>query len=170
MKLKNLLLCAFLACPMVSAIGGEWEARLDGIGPLRIGMHFDQVNKRLDGKLKHDDLAEPGPQPKACEMVSVPGHPEVFLMFVDGIFKRVDVLPEAKATVQGIAVGDPVSRVLAAYPNSEKTKDFYDDREQNITVRSKDGKLALRFGTDQGKVAWFHAGAKKESNYVEGCL
>ncbi|MEO7496323.1 MAG: hypothetical protein ABIT83_06745 [Massilia sp.] len=169
MKSKKLVFCAVLVCPLMSAFAGEWVLREDGIGPLRVGMRFDQVNKRMDGKLVHDDLAVQGP-PYACELISAPGHPGISLMFVEGVLKRVDVLPDGKATVRGIAVGDPVSRVSATYPHSGEVKDFYDAREQNITVRSKDRALAIQFGTDQGKVAWLRAGAVKEVNYVEGCL
>jgi hypothetical protein len=126
--------CAALCIPLAAA-AGDWNLRMDGIGPLKVGMRYDEANRLVHGTLR-----------------------------------RVDVMREGVPTERGIVVGDPVKRVFELYPRVASEPDAYDDRERYLTVRSRNGELALRFETSEGKVASFHAGRWKEVQYVEGCL
>jgi hypothetical protein len=95
------LLCTSLALSVPCA-AAEWTLRFDGIGPLRIGMRFDQANARAGHALERTDprlMASPG-----CEQVAVAGHPGVTLMFVDGVLARVDLGQPSLKTAAGVAV------------------------------------------------------------------
>lgn len=164
-KLTILLLLMWLCVPTFAA---EWTLRLDGIGPLRIGMRFDEVNYRMDGVLHRSDPAlQPTP---SCDQLALPTHPGVWLMFIDDVLKRIDVGEAGTETEYGVSVGDPVSHVALAYPKVVQEKHFYDDSEQYLTVQSKDTRLAVRFETYHGKIEHFYAGAIEQVRYVEGCL
>jgi hypothetical protein len=156
--------CAALCIPLAAA-AGDWNLRMDGIGPLKVGMRYDEANRLVHGTLRRDST-----EPEACYYASVTEHPDVLLMFADGALRRVDVMREGVPTERGIVVGDPVKRVFEVYPRVASEPDAYDDRERYLTVRSRNGELALRFATSEGKVASFHAGRWKEVQYVEGCL
>jgi hypothetical protein len=158
---------ALLACLPLAIAGDAWRLRLDGIGPLRVGMGFDEAGRALGHPLAHTDralLATPG-----CDMIGLPGHKGVWLMFIDDVLKRIDVEGGAR-TVAGIGTGDPVARVFAAYPTVESEPNAYDDSERYLTVRAPGRATALRFETDKGKVGHFYAGDPKAVNYIEGCL
>ena len=100
-----------------AAIADEWRLRMDGIGPLTIGMRFDAAKRALNDTLEH---TPEGRRPSAsCEMVPVGGHPGVALMFINDKLSRVDVFKAGTRNEEGIAVGDSVDKVLATYPNAQ---------------------------------------------------
>jgi hypothetical protein len=161
------LLCISLALPLPCA-AAEWTLRFDGIGPLRIGMRFDQANARAGHALARTDprlMASPG-----CEQIAVEGHPGVALMFVDGVLARVDLWQPGLKTAGGVAVGDNAGRVMAVYPNAASAPNEYDDTERYLTVRLRERALAMRFETSHGKIAAIYVGRAKAVGYTEGCL
>jgi hypothetical protein len=158
-----------LACQ--PAHGGQpWVVGFDGVGPLRFGMSFDDVNARLGHRLKRtspEQLATAG-----CDQVSLDGigHKGIWLMFVDDVFRRVDVEAGAR-TAAGIAPGQPVRRVYAAYPKVDtQPRPYEEEAELSLTVLSRDGRRALRFETAKGKVDNFFAGDRAQVRWIEGCL
>jgi hypothetical protein len=164
---RNVLaaLC-LLASPLLSA-DEPWQVRFDGIGPLRVGMGFDEVGRTLGQALAHtrtEQLATLG-----CDMIGLPGHKGVWLMFIDDVLKRIDVEGGAR-TVEGVGTGDPAERVALLYPTVESEPNAFDDSERYLTVRSADGKSAIRFETDRGKVGHFYAGDPAAIRFIESCL
>ncbi|QOL51806.1 hypothetical protein [Massilia litorea] len=165
MKTAALATLVWLGGPATAA---DWTLRLDGIGPLRIGMRFDEANAAVGSRLAASDpslQASPG-----CDEIPLPMHPGVSLMFIDGVLKRVDVFAAGTRTANEIAVGDPVARVHAIYPRARREDHFYNSAEQYLTVDSADSRYSLRFETEGGKIAHFYAGAREQVRYVEGCL
>jgi hypothetical protein len=164
MFLRRAATCAALCMPLLAS-AAEWDLRLDGIGPLTVGMRFKDANAQLHGTLELD----PGSQ-SACYYARAPGHPQLALMFVSDVLRRVDVMEGGVRTAEGVAVGDPVKHVFDAYRRVAAERHAYDEREQYLTVRSPDGRLALRFETREGRISAFYAGRYKEVQYIEGCL
>jgi hypothetical protein len=156
--------CAALCMPL-AAMAGDWSLRMDGIGPLALGMRFDEANRLLGGTLRRE---QPGSD--ECYYASIGKHPNVLLMFADDVLRRVDVTGNGPRTAAGVAIGDPVQRVFEVYPKVASAPNAYDDRERYLTVRSPNGELALRFETLEGRVGGFYAGRFKEVQYIEGCL
>jgi len=145
-----------------------WQLGMRGLGPLRIGMTVRQVERRAGIVF---DKTEPSARPgESCQDWSLPHHPGVSTMFIDGVLQRIDVMKPGVATAKGVTVGAPVARVMRAYPGIDIAPDAYDDRERYLTVMSPDRLSALRFNTSAGKVSSFHAGRYKEVQLIEGCL
>jgi hypothetical protein len=153
-------------CVPLAAMAGDWSLRMDGIGPLTLGLRYEEANRLVGGALQADGASGTD----QCYYASIGGHPHVLLMFTDGALRRVDVTGPGTATAEGVGVGDPVQRVFDAYPALESAPNHYDERERYLTVRAPNGKLALRFETHEGKVGAFYAGRYKEVQYIEGCL
>jgi hypothetical protein len=163
---KRAIGCAALCVPL-AALAGDWTLRMDGIGPLTLGLRYDAANRLVGGTLHREEWSS---DTDACYYASIGNHPDVLLMFADGALRRVDVMREGVPTAEGIAVGDTVRRVFEVYPGVASEPDAYDDREHYLTVRSRNTGLALRFATHEGRIASFHAGRWKEVQYIEGCL
>lgn len=164
-KFATLVVLASLCVPAPAA---DWMLRVDGIGPLRIGMRFDEANERVGKVLRRTEPALRASE--GCDQLALKTHPGIQLMFIGDVLARVDVAAAGTRTDHGIAVGDPVARVLKAYPRIQAEPNKYDASEQYLTALSADGKLAIRFETRRGKVGQFYAGAFEQVQYVEGCL
>jgi hypothetical protein len=157
-----------------AAPADDWVLRYDGVGPLRIGMSFDQVNAAVGGVLQRTP-AERLPT-AGCEQIAVPGHRGVVLMITNDGLERIDFLEPGAATMAGVAVGAPVAQVLAAYPHIDHKVHAYDGAEQYLTLQqpgtttAAQTGLAMRFVTAKGKVGEVIAGRLREVSYIEGCL
>ena len=167
--LRNVLFAACLLACMSARAAEPWIVTFDGAGPLRFGMSFDQVNARLGHKLKRTPPAQRAST--ECDQIELDeiGHKGIWLMFVRDVFKRVDVVAGAR-TVAGIAPGDPVERVRAAYRHVEEAPRPYVETELSLTVSAPDGRRALRFETEKGAVAIIFAGEATPVQWIEGCL
>ena len=146
-----------------NASAADWSLRMDGLGPLRIGMTFKQANAGLGNRLTR------APEGNECRYIAVPGHSGVALMFDDGRLQRVDVGSRSVRTAKGIAIGDPVSRVMRAYPGVEASAHKYVDGEQYLTVPGPRQRYGLRFETAQGKISKFYGGTYAAVQLVERC-
>ncbi|TWI64500.1 hypothetical protein IP91_03273 [Pseudoduganella lurida] len=163
-----LLLLLLLLSMAGSALAEDWTVRADGVGPLRVGMDFDTVNRVLDDHLQRAPLALQGS--RACFYVSPAAEPRVGLMFVKDVLQRVDVQETGVASDRGIRVGDPVADVAQRYGDALHTAPSVENpAEKYLTVPSADSRHAIRFETRQGTVATFYAGAWEQVQYVEGC-
>lgn len=166
---RNALLSALLLAGVPAHSAQPWVVRFDGVGPLRYGMTFEEVNARLGHRLKRTPPALLAT--RGCEQIALDelGRKGIWLMFVDDVFRRVDVARGAR-TAAGIGVGDPMPRVFAAYESVASAPRPYQDDELSLTVRAPDGKHALRFETEKGAVALFIAGDQAPVQWMEGCL
>lgn len=158
---------AVLVCSS-TAFAEDWRLRMDGIGPLTIGMSFEAANRALKDVLEHSP--EGRRPPSSCEMIPVGSHPGVALMFINDKLSRVDVFEAGTRNEEGIAVGDSVDKVMATYPNAKVEPNAYDDREKYLTVQATSGPLAIRFETENGTIGQFYAGEFKSVQFVEHCL
>jgi hypothetical protein len=158
-----------LACSPALAGEAGWRLRLDGIGALKVGMRFDQVNRLLGHR-----LVRPPPQLLAtsgCEMIPFEtrrGRDEVWLMFVGDVLKRVDA-SDGVPSERGIRSGDTEAQVRAAYPSAKVEPHATEEEGHFLTVFSPDGRLAIRFETFRGKVGSLYAGEVEQVRYTEGC-
>ncbi|MGZ5182843.1 MAG: hypothetical protein ACXWC2_20385 [Ramlibacter sp.] len=167
--LRNVLFAACLLACMSARSAGPWIVTFDGAGPLRFGMSFDQVNALLGHKLQRTPPAQLAST--ECDQIELDGvgHRGIWLMFVRDVFKRVDVSAGAR-TAAGIAPGDPVRRVRAAYRHVAEAPRPYAENELSLTVGAPDGRHALRFETEKGSVAIIFAGEAGPVQWIEGCL
>lgn len=166
---RNALLSACLLACLQARAAEPWVVGFEGAGPLRYGMTFDQVNALLGHGLRHTP-----PELRAnkrCEQIEldVVGRDGIWLMFVDDVFRRVDVEHGAR-TAAGIAAGDPVARVFASYPKLASEPRPYVPEERSLTVTAPDGKRAIRFETENGAIVVFFAGDAAPVQWIEGCL
>ena len=163
-----------MSAPAVAQSGDAWTLHADGIGPLKIGMRFEQADLAVGLGLQRTP-AEKLPT-RGCDQIAVPRHPGIALMFIDDVLERVDVFQPGTPAADGVAVGTPVDRVLQAHPRIDRRQHAYDEAEQYLTLYSDTAavpsphSLALRFTTDKGKVGAISAGRLQEVRYIEACL
>ena len=145
----------------------DWVVRVDGAGPLKVGMKFDTVNQVLG-----DHMQRP-PEPRGssnCFYVRPTDDPRIMLMFVDDVLRRVDAQEEGVRSERGVRVGDPVARVRQAYGEAvQEEPHAYDNAERYLTVRTGGGQYAIRFETDKGRIAWLYAGYWTQVQWIEAC-
>ena len=147
-----------------------WQATLDGIGPVRIGMTVAEAELALQRRLVSEWPEEPD---NSCAYYSArPAIEGLAFMVVGGRVVRYDVHDLTVRTKSGVAVGDPVARVRGIYGRRlEVMPHFYSGPDESyLTLWSKDRKTAIRFETREGKVGTFYAGYAEQVQYVEGCL
>ena len=157
--------CAFFT-PAANA--ADWTLRFDGIGPLKVGMTFDQAKASLRQRLERtpEDL-RPNDH---CDEIEVPGHAETALMFIDDKLARVDVWHVGARLHGGVVIGGAERSLMRAYAKASKSPGFYDDSQTEWTLPSADGRMAIRVTTENGAIIAAIAGEAKAVAYVEGCL
>jgi hypothetical protein len=144
----------------------EWIVRDTGVGPAKIGMTLQQLNKALDENFSLQIAKD-----EQCSFVFPSQHTNTGLMIVDGKFVRTEIDIRGVSTSAGIQVGDSEARVKKVYGSRVKVEPHaYDGPEWHyLTVRSEDGRYGIRFETDGIKVVMFYAGTYKAIQYIEGC-
>ncbi|MGO4378369.1 hypothetical protein [Pseudoduganella sp. RAF53_2] len=161
-----LALASGLACAQAQA--GNWVVRVDGAGPLKIGMKFDTVNRVLG-----DHMERTPPPLRAngnCFYVRPADDPSLMLMFVDDVLRRVHAVEEGSASERGVAVGDSVEKVRQIYGEAVKDEpNAYDASEHYLTVHTGGGQYALRFETSKGRISALYAGDWRQVQWTEGC-
>ncbi|HEU4775945.1 MAG TPA: hypothetical protein VFS95_03905 [Telluria sp.] len=159
-----LALCALLP----AAQARDWTLRVDGAGPLKVGMRFDTVNKILGEHMERVPAWQRSVP--SCFQV-VPAEQEgIVLMFVNDVLRRVDVTQPGIESERGIALDDPEGKVARHYGEAVRTT-AHPRRpgEHYLTVRAGEGQYAIRFETEQGRVAAMHAGAWAQVQLDDGC-
>jgi hypothetical protein len=139
-----------------------------GIGPIRIGMPLAALAEALGEPITVPD----DPDERACFYVYPRRFPGVGFMVDEGRLRRIDVRSEGAQTAEGIRVGDPVSKVEAAFGSRLKDEPHHytGPEDRYLTVTFEEGTLALRFETHAGRIVVFYAGSFQQVQYVEGCL
>lgn len=145
------------------------ELRLDGLGPMTIGMHVDEV-KRATGT-EVDISSDFSPQCRYGQLVGGPR--DLFLMFSRRELVRIDIGSDsAIRTDTGIAVGDPISAVEDAYGDEleRELHPYLGDRGSYLIFdpEPEDGFLII-FETNRRNVTSFRSGFDEQVRYVEGC-
>lgn len=143
----------------------------DGVGPLRIGMTFAQADAALGAKLNVGDDYSNGLM--ACNYGSSTALPGVAVMVDGGKVVRFDVKADAPIrSDRGIAEGDPVAKVLAAYPEGLKREPhhYVEAPGHYLEWFNADRSRGIRYEIDQqGVVSSMYSGAAPNVGYVEGC-
>ena len=157
------------AAPAVADTG--WTLRMDGAGPLRVGMTMDEARAALGGDLT-TGLAGP-PDPTACDYPKSAAFPAgLRVMMEGGRLVRVDIDTAALATAEGARVDDPEARIRQLYAGRVTEQPHkYVQTGKYLIVRPADADTtrALIFETDAGKVTRMRAGQRPQVEYVEGC-
>ena len=161
------------AVAMVFATQAQAEPpsiRFDGFGPVTIGMSKAAVDLALGQKLEQP----PGSHDEECEYFSpTNGLNGVLFMFSHDRLVRIDVEKGKTSTASGIRIGDSISKIRKAYTTGVIiTAHQYIPQPHGkyVTAKSADGKHAIRFETDGGRIVAFYSGRFPEVEYVERCL
>lgn len=154
----------------------ESRLRMDGIGPVRVGMTPDEASKAAGQKITVAGESE------GCGHGTVESGPKglSFMVLRDkaaGPWKiaRVEIDDASKiATEAGIAIGASEDDVKKAYSGSNgklSTEPHkYDPNGHYMTYDTDgDGGLLLLFETEAAKVTRFRSGNEEAVNFVEGC-
>ena len=146
--------------------------RLDGIGPLRVGMTLAQASGAtgMDVRVTSQDFGN------GCRYAEADGGPAglAFMVF-NGRIVRIDVngepQPSPIATLSGIRVGSTEADVMAAYPGRIRvTGNAYLEDGHDLVYTASDSALGLIFVTDGQRVLSFRSGEAGPVSAIEGCL
>ncbi|HJV00938.1 MAG TPA: hypothetical protein VJ752_10330 [Burkholderiaceae bacterium] len=158
---------ALCALPAV-AQARDWTLRVDGAGPLKVGMRFDTVNKILGQRMERVPVWQR--TVPSCFQVTPAEQEGIVLMFVKDVLKRVDVTQPGIESERGIALDDPEGKVRRHY--GEAMRAVAHPRRpggQYLTIKAGEGQYAIRFETEQGRVAAMYAGALEQVLQEDGC-
>lgn len=154
--------------------------RVDGVGPIKIGMSVKEAEAAVGDKMVVSSLFnEP-----SCSTYYLEASPRgLRFMTSDGIIVRIDVFgfkrPElgfvAFKTPEGVGLGTLEADVLAAYKDAKVVVKphfyTYPDNHYIIVTMSDPAQQDLRilFETSNGKISTYRVGRLPEVEYVEGC-
>jgi hypothetical protein len=159
MILRRIAALAVLAIASAtsSVAGDAWVVRMDGVGPVKIGMTLSELNNVL-----HEKFSMPeNKNDQGCFYVNPRKHAHIAFMIEDGHLVRVDVDRAGVLTAEGIRVGDSEAHALKIYgPGLKVAPSQYTGPEGHyLTLRSSSGRYGIRFETDKGKIGMFYAGS-----------
>lgn len=151
-----------------------WVVRTDGMGPLRVGMSFDEARAALGGDLTmnpdnpdHPEGADRCDYPRSARLPA-----GVQVMVVDQRVARVEVDSGTLATAEGARIGDAEARIQQLYAGRVTVQPHKYTDGRYLVVRSAaagDTTNLIVFETDGGVVKQFRAGQKPQVEWVEGC-
>lgn len=164
------LLTVWLKCERIERLGSNrsgYELRVDGLGPVKIGMHTEEAAKMLGVPLRRspDDAAS-----AECHFVYPKGNNNDTGFMVEGNhITRIDIGAEGIPSTGGIRVGDAESDVRRAFGGTVKEEQHpYEEEGKYLTVEVKPG-YSFVFETNRGRITRFRAGQSSSVVYVEGC-
>lgn len=147
----------------------QHEPRLDGFGPLRLGMTAQQAQDAWPGVLSRIDNAS---QRQDCFHVTVEGLPYFTLMFESGRFVRYDAGDESIAAPGGGRRGMIAVALQALYGNALASKPDRFARGGTLLSMQASGvapsKLVFVLRPD-GVVNEWRVGSLPQADYDEGC-
>jgi hypothetical protein len=151
-----------------------WVMRMDGMGPVRVGMTFDEARAALGGDLRmHDDNADHPEGPDRCDYPRSARLPAgAMVMVVGQRVARVEVDSGSLATAEGARIGDTEARIQQLYAGRVTTEPHKYTDGHYLVVRPaapSDTTNLLVFETDGRVVQRFRAGQKPQVQWVEGC-
>ena len=140
-----------------------WVVRLDGVGPVKIGMSLHQLNTVLRERFAMPENKED----KGCFYVTAKRHPQVSFLIENRRLVRIDVDKTGVPTTEGVQVGDSEEHVKHVYGSRLKVEPHHYTDGHYLTLRN--GDHGIRFETDEAKVSTFYSGTVEAIQYVEGC-
>ena len=157
-------------------ITGATPLRMDGIGPIRIGMRLHEVIEATGMTFTDPKKYDATDDPNVCTYVSFRNSPaDVSFMLLDGVVARIDVWGRAtNRTAEGVGIGTSERELRHIYRAAkiDVAPSHYEGdagREFTVTMRDHPG-LRYFFATDLKKVVGMRIGRKIAVTYVEGCL
>ena len=167
--MKHIVLLVVAIVISASAIAEPPAIRFDGFGPITVGMKRAAVIRALGQKPERSPDAED----EECEyFIPNQGLEGISFMFSYGRLARIDVDKGKTPTDSGLRIGDSMSRIRKAYPKGVTvTARQYipSPHGKYVTVKSPDGKFAIRFETHKGRIVTFYSGRFPEVEFVARC-
>ncbi len=153
---------------MAEAAELPWRVRMDGFGPIRVGMTRVQA-ERAAGLPLSDDRAVSGAYCYYLDFTR--GVTGVAIMFTEGRIARVDVLAAGYATLSGARIGDTETRLRDLYGGRAQFSPhkYLGSSGNYVTIVSANGRYAVQFETHHGRITRYRAGRFPEVGLVEGC-
>jgi hypothetical protein len=153
---------------VATSADASWTVRMDGAGPLRVGMTEDEARAALGGDVR----ALPAAAGSVCTYAESGRFPEGLGVMLDsGRIVRLDVRSGSVPTAEGARIGDSEDRIRQLYAGrvSEQPHKYRPDGRY-LTV-SADGNApgSLIFETAAGRVTRYRAGQRPQVEWVEGC-
>ncbi|MFP7722427.1 lectin [Lysobacter sp. A3-1-A15] len=154
--------------PAVPATGPV-EARMDGVGPARLGMTDEEVRAAWDGTL----VGNPA-EGESCFHLSPEGQVDIAhfaMMFGDGRLVRYSVDSDAMVAPGGGHRGMSADDIRGLYPDRVEARSHMYTEGQYLRVTGHAGSdTVIVFETDaQGTVSGWRVGVQPHVDYVEGC-
>lgn len=143
--------------------------RVDGVGPLKVGMTLAEAEKAAGAQLVFDHPEEPVNQ---CTFARLKGGPaDLGFMLMNRVVVRADVFEGGIKTAEGAGIGTSEDEVKRLYANAKIEVSNHAYVEGHYLEVTMPGFANLRyiFETDGKKVTAFRAGRLPEVGFVEGC-
>jgi hypothetical protein len=155
-----------------NASGDLSRLRMDGIGPVTIGMTREEAERAMGQKM---DLPFPtrGGDAQTCTygtFAAIPGR--VAFMLINDVVARIDVMEGTVATPEGAWISNNEFSVAGLYAGRSSLSPHKYVEGHYLTVTSNDpaqAELRYVFETENGMVTRYRAGRMPEVEYVEGC-
>ena len=161
------------ATPTQPGADTAWVLRMDGMGPLRIGMTVDEARAALGGDLRlSDDVVGTDGGPDRCQYPASGRLLSGVLVMLEGQrIVRIQVDSGSAATAEGARIGDPESRIQQLYAGrvTVQPHKYTDGHYLVVRPAEADTTRLLIFETDGQAVQRFRAGQRPQVEYVEGC-
>ncbi len=146
-----------------------WTLRLDGIGPVRVGMTIAEVEQLL-GATARIDRIEPDDE---CGHATVSGVPEgISFMLSRDTVVRANVHDAGILDELGLGVGSSEAEVLARRGATARVEPHhYTGPEGHYVIVDNPARPGFRliYETDGQRVLSIRAGRLPEAEFVEGC-
>lgn len=163
---STIALAVVLTAAIASAQFGAARLRLDGFGPVRIGMTEAEARRAVGDLTIGTDREVDA----TCYFLSAPHDRSVSLMIERGTVARIDIDDPHHWTLSGVHIGSTEAEAHAAYRGRlQVTPHKYDRTGHYLILKSADGKSALVLETDGKRVTAMRAGAEPAVEYVERC-
>lgn len=154
---------------MLFAADSGWRLRMDGFGPIKMGMTQQQVHGVVGVSVVEETIS---PDEGCWYLLGQKHLKGVSFMIIDGRVSRIEVDTPQFLTLNGAGVGtteEQLKQLYGSHLQMDPHK-YLDDSGHYLTQRSSDGLYGVRFETKDKTVFRFYAGPWEHLRYVEGCL
>ncbi len=148
-----------------------WTLRIDGMGPVSIGMTVAQASQALRGR---SDNALTADTTSDCQVILLPGAPGVVrLMVADGYLGAIYTTDSTVRSERGARVGDREATIQSLYAGRVSVEPHkYVEQGHNLVVSSpapRDSLYRIIFETDGVRVTEMRAGMLPVVAFSEHC-